>query len=184
MMESMRLLRFGSSEIGKRRDGVTITSPIAVILAKTGLIDVSKFPAPDSRITAGLIADFDAITASTPAYLWIVTEGGGQVRQIDAGRAYARVNLAGVSAGLVMQPNEQALQEYAAVADQYQAIHQLLEAPAPRYTVQMLGKVGYLPSNVAAASPAPAVACPRFWPDQWYPEGNSLHPLQHGHFVV
>ena len=60
-------------------------------------------------------------------------------RQIDAGRAYARVNLAGVSAGLVMQPNEQALQEYAAVADQYQAIHQLLEAPAPRYTVQMLG---------------------------------------------
>jgi hypothetical protein len=160
MMESMRLLRFGSSEIGKHRDGVTITSPIAVILAKAGLIDVSKFPSPDSRITAGLIADFDAITASTPAYLWIATEGGSRVRQIDAGRAYARVNLAGVAAGLVMQPNEQALQEYAAVADQYQAIHQLLEAPTPRYTVQMLARVGYLPSNVAAASPAPRRGLP------------------------
>jgi len=155
MMESMRLLRFGGSEIGKHRDGVAITSPIAVILAKTGLIDASKFPAPDSRITAGLIVDFDAITASTPAYLWIATEGGSRVRQIDAGRAYARVNLAGVSAGVVMQPNEQALQEYFAVADQYRAIHRLLEAPTPQYTVQMLARVGYLPSNVAAASPAP-----------------------------
>ncbi len=115
----------------------------------------ASFRLPNSRITAGLIADFDAITASTPAYLWIATEGGSRVRQIDAGRAYARLNLAGVSAGLVMQPNEQALQEYAAVADQYQAIHRLLEAPTPQYAVQMLARVGYLPSNVAAASPAP-----------------------------
>ena len=160
MMESMRLLRFGSSEIAKHRDGIAITSPIAVILAKAGLIDVSKFPAPDSRMTAGLIADFDAVTASTPAYLWIVTEAGSRTRQIDAGRAYARVNLAGVSAGLAMQPNEQALQEYSAVADQYQAIHQLLEAPVPRYTMQMLARVGYLPSNVAAASPAPRRGLP------------------------
>jgi hypothetical protein len=155
MMESMRLLRFGSSEIGNHPDGIAITSPIAVVLAKTGLIDVSKFPAPDSRMTAGLVADFDAITASTPAYLWIVTEGGSRIRQIDAGRAYARVNLAGVSAGLVMQPNEQSLQEYSAVAGQYQAIHRLLEAPTPQYAVQMLARVGHLPSNVTAAPPAP-----------------------------
>jgi hypothetical protein len=46
------------------------------------------------------------------------------------------------------------------VADQYQAIHQLLEAPMPRYTVQMLARVGYLPSNVAAASPAPRRGLP------------------------
>ena len=155
MMETMRLVRLGSSEIGKHRDGVTVTSPIAVILVKAELIDVSKFPAPNSRMTAGLIADFDAVTASTRAYLWIVTEAGSRTRQIDAGRAYARVNLAGVSAGLAMQPNEQALQEYSAVADQYQAIPRLLEAPVPRYTVQMPARVGYLPSNVAAASAAP-----------------------------
>ncbi len=98
MMESTRLVRFRSSEIGKHRDGIAVKSPIAVILAKTGLIDVSKFSPPDSRITAALIADFDAITASTPAYLWIATEGGSRVRQIDAGRADARVNLAGVAA--------------------------------------------------------------------------------------
>ncbi len=160
MMESMRLTRFGSTEIGMHRDGVTITNPIAVILEKTGLIDPGKFPPPDSRITAALIADFDAISASTPAYLWIVTEGGGRAQQIDAGRAYVRVNLAGVAAGLAMQPNEQALQEYPAVADQYQAIHQLLEAPTPRYTVQMLARIGYLPSNVAAAPPAPRRGLP------------------------
>ena len=39
MMELMRLTRFGSTEIGVHRDGVAITSPIAVILEKTGLFD-------------------------------------------------------------------------------------------------------------------------------------------------
>ncbi|MCZ8116350.1 hypothetical protein [Silanimonas sp.] len=66
-----------------------------------------------------------------------------------------RVNLAGTAAGLVMHPNEEALQEYPEVARQYQAIHMLLGTPAPRYTVQMLARVGYLPANASAAPPAP-----------------------------
>jgi hypothetical protein len=65
-----------------------------------GLFDRNKFPAPDSRITQGQIKDFDAITAATPAYLWLVTEGNRRMQQVDAGRAYVRVNLAGTAAGL------------------------------------------------------------------------------------
>jgi hypothetical protein len=155
MMESMRVLRIGSAEIDQYRDGISITSPMMVTLAKLGLFDRSKFPAPDSQGTVAQIKDFNTITASTAAYLWIVTEGNARAQQIVAGRAYVRMNLAGTAAGLAMHPNEQALQEYPEVARQYQAIHMLLGTPAPRYTVQMLARVGYLPANTPAAPPAP-----------------------------
>lgn len=155
MMESMRVLRFGSGEIDRHRDGIPITQPMLVTLAKLGLIDRTRFPAPDSQATTAQIRDFEAITDATPAYLWIVTEGNGREQQILAGRAYVRVNLAGTAAGLAMHPNEQALQEYPEVERQYQAIHTLLGMPAPRHTVQMLARVGYLPAKTAAAAPAP-----------------------------
>ena len=155
MMDSMRLLRVGAAEIDQHRDGISITRPLLVALTRTGLLDRSKFPAPDSQATQGQIKDFDVATASTPAYLWLVTEGNRRVQQVDAGRAYVRVNLAGTAAGLVMHPNEQSLQEYAEVAAPYQAIHRLLDAPPPRFTVQMLARVGHLPAGTAAAGPAP-----------------------------
>ena len=155
MMESMRVLRVGAAEIDQHRDGISITSPFLVALTKTGLFDRSQFPAADSQATQGQIKAFDAITASTPAYLWLVTEGNRRSQQIDAGRACVRINLAGTAAGLAMHPNEQALQEYPAVARPCQQIHALLDAPAPRFTVQMLARVGHLPAGVAAPGPAP-----------------------------
>ena len=151
----MRLLRIGAAEIDQHRDGISLTSPLLVALARTGLLDRNQFPAPDSQATQGQIQDFDAATASTPAYLWLVTEGNRRPQQVDAGRAYVRVNLAGTAAGLVMHPNEQSLQEYPEVAAPYQAIHRLLDAPAPRFTVQMLARLGRLPVGAAAAGPAP-----------------------------
>lgn len=155
MMESMRLLRIGADEIDQHRDGISITRPLLVALTRSGLLDRSKFPAADSQATQAQLSDFDAITAATPAYLWLVTEGNRRAQQVDAGRAYVRVNLAGTAAGLAMHPNEQSLQEYPEVAAPYQAIHALLDAPAPRFTVQMLARLGHLPAGVAAASPAP-----------------------------
>jgi hypothetical protein len=155
MMESMRVLRFGSAEIDQHRDGIAVTKPMLVTLVKLGMFDRTKFPAPDSQATVAQIKDFNTITASTTSYLWIVTEGNSRAQQIVAGRAYVRVNLAGTAAKLAMHPNEQALQEYPEVARQYQAIHTLLGTPAPRYTVQMLARVGYLPANSATAPPAP-----------------------------
>ena len=155
MMESMHLLRVGSREIAQYRDGIAIDSPLLVTLAKLGLLDRNQFPAPDSQATQSQIKSFDAITASTPAYLWLVTEGNRRAQQIDAGRAYLRVSLAATAAGLALHPNEQSLQEYPQVAAPYQAIHQLLDAPSPRFTVQMLARTGYLPAHTAAQAPAP-----------------------------
>lgn len=155
MMESMRVLRVGADEIDRHRDGISITSPLLIALDKLGLFDRSRFPAADSQAVSGQIKDFDQITASTPAYFWLVSEGNRRAQQIEAGRAHVRVNLAAAAAGLAVHPNEQSLQEFAEVAGPYQAIHALLDAPAPRYTVQMLARLGYPPAGAGPLAPAP-----------------------------
>jgi len=155
MMESVRVMRVGSREIDRHRDGITITSPMVVALAWAGLFDRSRFPAADGPEVKAQLDDFDVATAATPAYLWLVTEGRSRGLQIAAGRAYARINLAGAQAGLAMHPNQQSLQEYPEVTQHYQAIHTLLDAPAPRFAVQMLARLGHLPAGVHAADPAP-----------------------------
>ncbi len=155
MMESVRVLRVGSAEIDRHRDGIAITSPFVVAMARAGLFDRSRFPAANSMEVKAQVETFDAITAATPAYLWLVTEGNGRALQLAAGAAYARVNLAGTAALLAMHPNQQSLQEYPEVSLHHQAIHALLDAPSPRFTVQMLARLGHLPDGVAPADPAP-----------------------------
>ncbi|HRD97816.1 MAG TPA: twin-arginine translocation pathway signal protein, partial [Rubrivivax sp.] len=71
--------------------------------------------------------------------------------QVAAGRAYLRVQLAATAQGVVMQPLQQALQEYPEVAGPYRQIHQLLGATAPGQTVQMWARVGF----AAPVPPAP-----------------------------
>jgi hypothetical protein len=56
---------------------------------------------------------------------------------------------------VALHPNEQSLQEFAEVAAPYQAVHRLLDAPAPAFTVQMLARVGHLPAGTPAPAPAP-----------------------------
>lgn len=154
-MESMKVLRVGSSEIGQSRDGIVITDPLVVALDRLGMFNRFAAPTPDSFAVTSQVQWFDDITASTPAYLWIVTDGNTRHQQIEAGRAYVRVNLAGTTLGLSMHPNQQSLQEYVEVAQEYQTIHTLLGAPQPRFTVQMLARLGAPPESAEHLSPAP-----------------------------
>ena len=111
MLESMRAIRYGSTDIDRHGDGIAITQPMLVTRARLGLVDRSKLPAPDSQATVAQIKEFNAVTDTTPAYLWLVTEGNSRAQQVVGGRAYVRVNFAGTATGLAMHPNEQASQE-------------------------------------------------------------------------
>ena len=111
----------------------------------TGAAAPSQPPAPAGFATTSQIEDFDAKMASTASFLWLVSTGNDRVTQVNAGRAYARVQLAGTAYGVVMQPLSQALQEYAEQAGPYAAIHSLLDAPQPAQTVQMWARVGFAP---------------------------------------
>jgi hypothetical protein len=145
IMESYKVLRVGPREIAQHRDGLSINTPMARAFAALGLFDRSKAPGPQDMATTGQIKDFNAKIAATPAFFWLVTQGNDRKTQVNAGRAYARAQLAATAQGLSMQPLSQALQEYPEQARPYAQIHALLQAPPPRYTVQMWSRLGYAP---------------------------------------
>ena len=145
VMESYRVLRIGASEIAAHRDGLSLADPMLVVLDRLGLFDRSKAPGPADYATTSQIKDFGKKLESTPGFLWMVTQGNDRVTQVNAGRAYARVQLAATAHGLSMQPLSQALQEYPEQQRPYAEIHALVGAARPGQTVQMWARVGYAP---------------------------------------
>jgi hypothetical protein len=151
ILETYALLRIGAGEIAKYRDGISINDPFLSLLVRLGFFDRTKAPQPDDSATVDQIERFNKHLASTPGFLWMVTEGNDRKTQINAGRAYVRVQLTGTAYGVSMHPLQQALQEYPEQAQEYRKIHNLLDAPSPGYTVQMWARAGYGP----AVEPAP-----------------------------
>jgi hypothetical protein len=151
ILESYRWLRVGAAEIEEHRDGLSLNEPFVTMMARVGLFDRTKAPEPGDSAIAGQIRDFDAKLAATPGFLWMVTEGNDRMTQVNAGRAYVRVQLAGTANGLSMQPLSQALQEYPEQRGTYARIHDLVGATLPGHTVQMWARVGYGPQ----VEPAP-----------------------------
>ena len=151
IMESYDVLRVGASEIAAHRDGLSNLDPKVWLLNQVGLFDRSKAPAPDDYASTSQVKDFGQKLDSTPGFLWLVSQGNDRVTQINAGRAYARVQLAATALGLSMQPLSQALQEYPEQARPYADVHALCGASLPGQTVQMWARVGYAP----AVEPAP-----------------------------
>ncbi len=145
MMESMKVLRVGPTEIAQHRDGISLNDPMVRALAAVGLFDRSQAPGPDDSATTGQIKDFAKKIEATPAFFWMVTDGNHRRTQVNAGRAYVRAQLAATAAGLSMHPLQQALQEYPEQAGPYAAIHRLLGAEPARQTVQMWARLGYAP---------------------------------------
>ncbi len=151
ILESFKVLRVGASEVARYRDGLVVMDPMVVLLDRVGLFDRSRAPAPDSYATTSQIKDFNQKLESTPGFLWMVTEGNDRVTQVNAGRAYARVQLAATAHDVAMQPLQQALQEYPEQAQTHDGIRRLLDASDPAQTVQMWARVGYAPQ----VEPAP-----------------------------
>lgn len=145
IMESYKVLRVGAAEIEQHRDGLFVLDRVPVLMSKVGLFDRSKTPSPDDYVTTSQIKEFNAKLGSTPAFLWMVTDGNERVTQVNAGRAYARVQLAATAHGVSLQPLQQALQEYPEQAKPHAEIRALLDALQPSQTVQMWARVGFAP---------------------------------------
>ena len=151
IMESYKVMRVGPDEIARHRDGISLLDPKVVWLDRFGFFDRSQAPGPDDFATTSQIEDFGLKLQATPGFLWMVSDGNARATQVDAGRAYVRVQLAATAQGLAMQPLQQALQEYPEQAGPYADIRRLLDAPAPAQTVQMWARVGF----AAPVEPAP-----------------------------
>ena len=158
ILESFRVLRVGAAEVAKYRDCLVVMDPMVVLLARVGLFDRSRAPAPDGYVTAGQIKDFNRKLESTPGFLWMVTEGNDRATQVNAGRAYVRVQLAATAHQVAMQPLQQALQEYPEQAKPHADIQRLLAVPQAATTLQMWARVGHAPP----VDPAPRRALEAF----------------------
>ena len=159
MMESIHLTRVGPSEILHHRDGITLNSPFVRAVAALGMFDRSAPPAEGSAAYKSAMGRFEGHSRTAMGFVWI-TGGNTRADQVEAGRAYVRLQLQATALGLGVHPMSQALQEFAEMAPHSERVHQLvLGRPAPRApgdaTVQMFCRIGYAQGEVPATPRRP-----------------------------
>jgi hypothetical protein len=140
-LESVRLMRIGSSEIDRNPDGIALAGPTIEAARFAGLVDRASLADPDSTPYQQGLEQQRAVCGSLPAAIAIVTAGNSRSDQLEAGRRYVRANLRATALGLAMHPVSQALQEYPEMAIQFGKLNALLGLRAPQ-RLQMLARLG------------------------------------------
>jgi len=154
VMESVHLTRVGPGEILEHRDGISLNSPFIRAVDAVGMFDRKNPPAEGSEAYKTMMTRFEGHSRTAMGFVWL-TGRNRRADQVNAGRAYVRLQLQATALGVGMHPMSQALQEFAEMAPHYERAHQLmLGRPAPKTaddeTVQMFCRLGY------TAVPAPA----------------------------
>lgn len=154
VMESVHLTRVGPGEILKHRDGITINTLMIRAVDAAGMFDRKNPPAEGSEAYKTMMSRFQGHSRTAMGFVWLAG-GNSRADQVNAGRAYVRMQLKATELGVGVHPMSQALQEFPEMAPHYARAHQLmLNKPAPKTaadeTVQMFCRLGY------TAAPAPA----------------------------
>ncbi len=152
MKESVDLMRFGKTQINANPDGIDLGGPLLESLMALGMLSRDALLDPDSTGFKQGAEIYRELLQATPAYAVLTSAGNSRLDQIEAGRAWLRLNLATTGLGLALHPVSQALQEYPEMAPHYERAHTMLAEPG--HTVQMLGRLGF----------GPAVAQTPRWP--------------------
>jgi hypothetical protein len=157
--ESVDLMRIGKREIVRHRDGIDLGGFMMEALRLFGIMTREKIADPNSSAfkqgldiyreillgTAAFKQGLDIyreILLGTAAYAVLMTPDNGRRSQLEAGRAYLRLNLKATELGLAMHPPSQVLQEYPEMAELQREFNALIGTDAPA-RVQMLARLGY-----------------------------------------
>lgn len=159
-LESSRLLRIGPDEILKNRDGISINSTFVRLANAVGMVDRNAPLTQGSSTYKTAMGRFEGHSRSAMGFVWLTTAGNNRTQQIEAGRAYVRLQLQATAMGLGVHPMSQALQEFDEMKPFYDKVHQLILSKAtPRNageaTVQMFCRLGYTAQAVPAAPRRP-----------------------------
>lgn len=163
VMESIRLTRVGPSEILRHRDGISVNGAMPRIADALGMFDRTRPPAEGSPAYRQMMDRFEGHSRTAMGFVWLATPGNDRSRQVEAGRAYVRLQLKATELGLGVHPMSQALQEFREMQPHYEQAHRLLLGrPAPRSadepTLQMFCRLGYTPGAVPATPRRPLSA--------------------------
>ncbi|WP_428407261.1 Acg family FMN-binding oxidoreductase [Hyphococcus sp.] len=151
--ESTRLTRIGEKEINASPDGISLAGPVMEGMRLAGILTRENMDDPASAAYGETIKFYNGLIDSAMAFGWLSTADNTRTDQLRAGAGWVRLQLAATKLGLAMQPLSQVLQEFPAMAEYYEEIHDFTGVHLPA-RVQGLFRFGY------AKFPAPA---PR-WP--------------------
>ncbi len=140
--ESVDLMRIGAAEVSANPDGIELEGPIFEAGRRLGFMTRETLADPKSTAFQQGLELYRSMALSARAFGWITNENRSRIDQINAGRAYVRINLKATSLGLGVHPWSQSLQEYAEMKDLYREVHDLL---AGGKRIQMLYRIGYGP---------------------------------------
>lgn len=144
MQESIDLMRIGKKEINENPDGLSFGGSMFEFLHMMGLFSREALQDQDSiAFKQGLSMSREQLMSAS-SYVWVSTSSNTREDQLNAGRAWLRINLRATSLGLDLQPLSQALQEYPEMESFYEQVHDELGVHRPA-VVQMLGRIGYGP---------------------------------------
>lgn len=154
-MESLKLTRIGPDEISKFRDGISLNSGFIRFANAIGLVDRNAPLVEGTTAYKTAFGRFEGHSRTAMGFVWLTSPGNSRSQQIEAGRAYVRLQLKACELGLGVHPMSQALQEFAEMKPYYEQAHQfILGKSAPRRegdaTVQMFCRLGYTASTPPA----------------------------------
>jgi hypothetical protein len=141
-IESADLLRVGTQAVAAEPSGVAALGTDVWWARQLGLLDRASLRKTDGMAARRAIKDSIEAANNTHAWIWLVSADNSRRSQLEAGRAYLRVDLAAATLGLAIQPNSQVLQEFAEMRQPYQDFHREVEVAEPA-RVQMLARIGY-----------------------------------------
>jgi hypothetical protein len=150
-LESAHLMRIGPGEVEANRDGISLMGSMVRVMSSVGLFDRFEVPKRGSSNYQQVMKRW-AVYETGSGYFWIASRDNSRSAQLNSGRAYVRSHLHATAAGIDMHPLSQALQEFAEVRPQFDALHALLGFGGNTGTVQMLARVGY---GIDKTSPSP-----------------------------
>lgn len=161
-LESTKLLRIGPDEILKNRDGISINSASVRFADAVGMVDRNAPLTEGTTAYKNAAGRFEGHSRTAMGFVWLISPGNSRSQQINAGRAYVRLQLKATQLGVGVHPMSQALQEFPEMQPHYDKVHQLVVgANAPRAlndsTVQMFCRIGYT-TNPTPATPRRALA--------------------------
>ena len=144
-------MRIGAKEVAANPDGIELEGPYIAAGKLIGMVNRETLADQSSAGFQQGLDMYEALAMSARGFAWLTNDNLTRTDQINAGRAYARMNLTATSLGVSIHPWSQSLQEYPEMADLYDEVHDLIGGGQ---RLQMLVRVGYA---------KPIMATPR-WP--------------------
>jgi hypothetical protein len=138
--ESVDLMRIGVTEVAANPDGIPLEGAMIEVGHHLGMVTREALADPTSRVFQQGLDLYKKMAMSARAFGWISNSNKNRTDQLNAGRAYVRVNLQATALNLAIHPWSQALQEYPEMRELYDEAHRLI---GQSERVQMLYRIGY-----------------------------------------